>query len=478
MSKIKVNEIENRTGSTLTLGKCGSSVNLATGATQSGFGRTGTVDWCTTAKTSPLTGVSGKGYFINTTGGAVTVTLPASPSAGDIVSIADYAGTAGSNKITIGRNSSKFEGSCTDGAINEDREAITLIYVDGTQGWVAVSDNTEIKTNKEYVTATGGTVITSGDHKTHIFTGTSALCVSSAGNAAGSNTVDYFVIGGGGSAAGFYFGGGGGAGGFRMSNSLSLPSPATSPLANPAGLPVSATSYPITIGGGSTAPNNGSTSPTVGTSGNVSTFSSITSAGGGGGGNEDNDAVAGASGGGSGGYNTPSPRGPGGAGNTPPVSPPQGNTGGAGGGGSVPTGSAYGAGGGGGGAVGVGSRPGLGTGGAGSYVSDDFFGPTAPSYGTPGPVSSTRYFAGGGGGGLGPGGPPCGDVPGGIGLGGSGGGANGRGPANSPTYAGFAGTANTGGGGGGTGNNSPASNGGKGGTGGSGFIAIRYKFQN
>ena len=85
MSKIKVNEIENRTGSTLTLGKCGSSVNLATGATQSGFGRTGTVNWCTTAKTSPFTATNGSGFFVNTTAGVVTVTLPASPSAGDIV---------------------------------------------------------------------------------------------------------------------------------------------------------------------------------------------------------------------------------------------------------------------------------------------------------------------------------------------------------------------------------------------------------
>jgi hypothetical protein len=47
-------------------------------------GRTGTVDWCTTAKTAPFAGVSGNGYFVNTTCGAVTVTLPGSPSAGDI----------------------------------------------------------------------------------------------------------------------------------------------------------------------------------------------------------------------------------------------------------------------------------------------------------------------------------------------------------------------------------------------------------
>jgi hypothetical protein len=77
-------------GSTITLGSCGATIALACGATQTGFGRTGTVDWCTTAKTAPFTGVSGNGYFVNTTCGAVTVTLPASPSAGDIISIADY----------------------------------------------------------------------------------------------------------------------------------------------------------------------------------------------------------------------------------------------------------------------------------------------------------------------------------------------------------------------------------------------------
>ena len=80
MSTIKVNTVTKRTGSTLTLGECGATVQLATGATQTGFGRTGTVDWCTTAKTSPFTAVSGDGYFVNTTSGAVTVTLPASPS--------------------------------------------------------------------------------------------------------------------------------------------------------------------------------------------------------------------------------------------------------------------------------------------------------------------------------------------------------------------------------------------------------------
>ena len=96
-------------GSTITLGSSGATVALASGATQTGFGRTGTVDWCTTAKTSPFTAVSGDGYFVNTTSGAVTVTLPASPSAGDIVAIKDYAATFSSNNLTVGRNGSYLD---------------------------------------------------------------------------------------------------------------------------------------------------------------------------------------------------------------------------------------------------------------------------------------------------------------------------------------------------------------------------------
>ena len=97
-------------GATVTLGRCGGAVNLASGATQTGFGRTGTVDWCTTAKTSPFTATSGSGFFVNTTSGAVTVTLPASPSAGDIVAFSDYASTWSTNNLTVCRNSSKING--------------------------------------------------------------------------------------------------------------------------------------------------------------------------------------------------------------------------------------------------------------------------------------------------------------------------------------------------------------------------------
>jgi hypothetical protein len=142
MSTVKVNTVDKRTGGTLTLGGCGTTVTLGAGATQSGFGRTGTVDWCTTAKTAPFTGVSGTGYFVNTTCGAVTVTLPATPSAGDIISIADYASTFQTNNLTICGNSSKIGGVCATAELSTQGQSVTLVYVDGTQGWKNTMDST------------------------------------------------------------------------------------------------------------------------------------------------------------------------------------------------------------------------------------------------------------------------------------------------------------------------------------------------
>jgi hypothetical protein len=137
MSKIEVNQISSQCGSTLTIGQSGDTVTLACGATQTGFGRTGTVDWCTTAKTAPFTGVSGKGYFVNTTCGAVTVTLPATPTAGDIISIKDYAGTWNTNAITVDRNGSKIGGGCSyNPSLTNQYGFISLIYVDATKGWL------------------------------------------------------------------------------------------------------------------------------------------------------------------------------------------------------------------------------------------------------------------------------------------------------------------------------------------------------
>src|SRR6056300_951763 len=100
-------------GSTVTLGGCGQTIELASGASQSGFGRSGSVNWDTTAKTASFTAVSGNGYFINSASSAITVTLPASPSANDFVAVSDYNSTAGTNVITINRNGSNINGNAS-----------------------------------------------------------------------------------------------------------------------------------------------------------------------------------------------------------------------------------------------------------------------------------------------------------------------------------------------------------------------------
>jgi hypothetical protein len=441
-STIKVNNIQNqcganianKCGSTVTLGASGDTITLACGASQTGFGRTGTVDWDTTAKTASFTAVSGNGYFVNTTSGAITVTMPASPSAGDIVGIKDYAGTFATNNVTVGRNGSLFDGASSDPILETDQLSVFFVYVDATQGWKATqSDSGEY--GALYITATGGTITTCGNYKIHTFTGPGTFTVCSVGNSSGSNTVSYLVLAGGG-AGGAHTGAGGGAGGFRESKASSdcySASPLNATSGPTYNLPVSASPYPITVGaGGSGAPN------AKGGNGSSSIFSTITSAGGGGGGGSfpsTQSAGNGGSGGGGGGQGGFT----GGIGNTPPVSPPQGNTGGD----SVPD---YATGGGGGAtAAGANGTPGgAGPGGNGATSS----------------INGTPTARAGGGGGSDDNNP--------NGTGGTGGGTPGV-----TTGSATAAADNTGSGGGGTHASGPVT----GGTGGSGIVIIRYKYQ-
>ena len=454
-STIKVNNIQNQCGAniinesanTITLGASGDTVTLASGASQTGFGRTGTVDWQTgSIKTANFTATNGEGYFCNTTSGSFTVTLP-SGSAGAIVSVQDYNNTFDTNALTITpATGEKINGGVANGAIKtaSQGQGITFVYIDATVGWRSVQSNEIDTVGSNYVAASGGTETTCGDFKIHTFTSPGTLTVTQSGSPVGSDTIDYLVVaggGGGGSGTGPDGGSGGGGGGFRLSNSTCMPAPLTSPLATPTGLSAATGSFPISIGAG----GSGGTQPGAGTSGTNSSFSTITSAGGGQGGNGANDPGAAGSGGSGGGGHQQS----GGSGNTPPVSPPQGQDGGGGG-------SNGGNGGGGAGAAGgAGSGNGGGNGGEGSYVLGTGF---AGSNGTTGPVGTARYFSGGGGGSGSPGRSP----PGGNGSGGSGGGTAGQGSNASD---------NTGGGAGGNASSTGVN-------GGSGIVIIRYKFQN
>ena len=416
--------------------------------------------------------VAGRGYFVDNSSAAGLVKLPASASAGDTIAIKDYAANFGTNKLTIQRNSHNVQGVANDSEITTDRASLVLVYIDSTKGWLFTNES-NVQNFTKFVTATGGTVTTTGDFKSHVFTGDSTFVVSCAGSAAGSNTVDYFVVAGGGGAGGDG-GSGGGAGGFRVSNSYSLPGPTMSPLSNPTGITVTVTTFPVTVGGGGAAVPSGNAPPGTPSPGSNSVFSTITSAGGGaaggyigGSGHPDEGSgkgFAGGSGGGGTRHNFPvSPQGAGGIGNTPPVSPPQGNNGGTGNGTTSSSG-----GGGGAGAVGENGYGPLqtGDGGAGSFISECF---ATPGTGTPGPVSGTRYFAGGGGGGGNTPGPNQYVNAGGVGGGGQG--FNGDVPTPTAGDNSTAGTANTGGGGAGGGNDFGGTAGGK------GIVIIRYKFQ-
>ncbi len=418
-------------GATVTIGRCGGTVNLASGATQTGFGRSGSVNWCTTAKTSPFTATSGSGFFINTTGGAVTVTLPSSPSAGDIVAIKDYKDTFQTNNLTVARGGSKLAGFCLCATVDTQGAALTLVYVDGTQGWLNVNTDAKVQ-GSAFITATGGTIATCGDFKIHTFTADATFCVSA--GVGDKAIVDYQVVAGGGGSNPGNWVAGGGAGGYREAKTGNNGAYCASPLATSTGIQISPGAFPITVGGGAT----GHPTACSDARGGVSTFSTITATGGG----TSTDGGTGNTGGsGAGGHYGNSP---GAAGNTPPVNPPQGNPGGSGsyGGGGNPAAPG---GGGGASAAGANGGPNSGNGGAGATSSI---------------TGSSVTMAGGGGGAGGFGGAS-------PGSGGPGGGGGGAGPG---TGAGTAGGTNTGGGAGG-------SYGPTGANGGSGKVVIRYKFQ-
>ena len=466
MSEIKVNKISPRSGTTVTLGDSGDNIVLASGASQTGFGRTGTVDWQTSIKTAAtFTPTNGEGYFVDTSSNAVTANLPAG-SVGAIVAFKDYAQNFDTNALTIAANGSeKIEGLTEDLVLTTEGLAVTLVYGDATKGWQAINSN-EVTNTIGFVAATGGTVTTvCTNFKVHTFTGPGSFTVNCAGNAGGSNKVDYLVVAGGGGGTTQHSGGGGG-GGFRAS----FPSPGC----NAGTETVTVQTYSVTVGGGGAAQGSGPNQGGTATPGVNSSWASITSNGGGGGGGFDGNpsaGVAGASGGSGGGGGSaggPGAQAPpvaaGGAGNTPaqssPASPVQGHSGGSGAGHES-------GGGGGGGAAAVGGNSAGGTGGNAG----------AGGAGKQNNIDTNNYYwSGGGGGGSHSNTAGAGGIGGG-GAGGSPSSASGGGSAinaggnNSGATAGAGGT-NSGGGGGAAANSSTA-----GSAGGSGIVILRYKFQ-
>ena len=140
------------------------------------------IDWQSVVTASTLAAVAGKGYPINTTSNACTVTLPASASVGDTIKFVDYARKWGTNALTINQNSLKFQGYTSPNPVYDTNgQAVTLTYLDATKGWIpTVDDNVTDEVPQPY-------------------------------------TMEWLVIGGGGSGGTGYRSGGGGAGGYRNS---------------------------------------------------------------------------------------------------------------------------------------------------------------------------------------------------------------------------------------------------------------------
>ena len=403
-----------------------------------------------------LSAVAGRGYFLDTNTGVIEVFLPSSPSRGDTIGLVDYSGTFATNQIIINTGAQLIDSTTgPEFKVTTNNSIVELVYVDANKGWQVILNQAAGTTPdsiltafgydqaNELISATGGTVSTTGDFKVHQFTGDGDFIVSAGGGPLGK--VDYLVVGGGG--GGGKRGGGGGAGGHRTS----FPSPGC----NAGTIPLTPGTYPITVGAGGPGCNN---QPVI-AKGSSSVFSTITSAGGGGGlsgatadcGPSPN--AKGGSGGGGGAPTGSTDANPGGSGNTPPVSPPQGNDGGAGrqrsgggGGGSATAGTS-------------GNNNGnAGVGGSGT---------------TNAITGSSVKRAGGGGGAVAPNG-PSGNAGSGDVCAGAGDGVKATG--NCSGFNGNAATANTGSGGGAA---SAGPNGvsGTGGAGGKGIVIIRYKYQ-
>ena len=194
-------------------------------------------------QTANFTAVAGNGYPVNTTSGAITVTLPASPTAGQLITITDYAGTANTNAITVNPNGNKIQSSTSNFSITIARQSINFVYIDSTQGWLVYA----AQSARQYLAS-------------------------------------YLVVAGGGGGGQNSAGGGGGGG--LISNTVNL---------------LAGTAYTVTVGAGGVG---GSvvvaTVNTVPTNGSNSVFSIFTAIGGGAGANSGGNGSSGGSGGGAG----------------------------------------------------------------------------------------------------------------------------------------------------------------------------------
>src|SRR5210317_621556 len=110
-----------------------------------------------------LTVEAGKGYWINTTSGTVTVTLPGSATVGDTIELSDYARTWASNNVTINPNSLNYQGnSSPNPEYSTNGQSVRIVYSGTTQGWIPTSDDDVTFETVQFVGTTDFLVVAGG----------------------------------------------------------------------------------------------------------------------------------------------------------------------------------------------------------------------------------------------------------------------------------------------------------------------------
>ena len=375
MSEVKVNKISPRSGTGVQLGDSGDTITIPSGATilnsgtASGFGDN--LEWQSSIVTAATITVSGnKGYWLDTSSNAITVTLPAAAAVGDRIILTDYARNWATNAVTINTNSLKFQGNTSPNPVyNSNGQSVDIVYSGTTKGWIPNSDDVVSLETPQTI------------------------------------DTEYLVVAGGGS-GGKGDSGGGGAGGH---------------LTNFGGTAISLTpgvTYTVTVGGGGAAVSSGDGNPGVNSVLSGTGITTITAIGGGRGASAAFDVSGDGGSGGGAGHLQPGGA-PGGSGTVG-----QGNDGGNGAGNSAP---AY-AGGGGGGAGAAGGNGSGSAGGAGGVgLSNSITGSAVFSAGGGGGFANNNDAAAGAGGngGGGAGKESSAGVAGTANTGGGGGGSNG-----------------------------------------------------
>ena len=248
------NNIINENANTITIGASGDTISIPSGATLANNGTaTGfaSIAWQSSIVTAAtLTAEAGKGYWIDTTSNACTITLPGSASVGDQIIFTDYARNWATNAVTINQNSLKFQGFTSPNPVyNTNGQSVDIVYSGATKGWIPNSDDDVTNETPQF-----------------------------------DGTTSFLVIAGGGSGA-HDQGGGGGAGGYR--SSFNSESSGGGGSAESALTLTQGTTYTITVGAGgaqTTGPASSQGNDGVASSISGSDITDITSVGGGGGG--------------------------------------------------------------------------------------------------------------------------------------------------------------------------------------------------